>query len=205
MNEPRSSFTFLFTDVEGSSRLWEEDPGAMALALARHDTLLGEIFSSHGGHVFKMMGDSVCVAFSDPRAAVQSAIDAQHALAAEEWETARPLLVRAAIHRGPAEQRNADYFGPTLNRTARLLARGHGGQTLLSRAAHDELQLPSGVTLRDLGERRLRDLTLPERIFQVVAPGLRADFPPLRSLEVLPNNLRRSSPVSSAARTTCMT
>ncbi len=189
MSNPAAYFTFLFTDIEGSSRLWEENPDAMALALARHDTLLNDIFSQHGGDVFKMMGDSVLVAFQQPSPALQAVIQAQHALLAEDWETKRPLRVRAALHRGPAEQRNGDYFGPTLNRTARLLSAGHGGQTLLSRTAREDLALPDGVALRDLGERRLRDLSRPERIFQLISPGLPADFPPLRSLEVLPNNL----------------
>ena len=158
MPEPRASFSFLFTDVEGSSRLWEENAEAMALALARHDTLLNDLFSGHGGHVFKMMGDSVCVAYAAPAKAVDAAIHAQRALLAEEWETARPLRVRMAIHHGPAEERNADYFGPALNRTARVLAAGHGGQVLLSRAAQEHAALPPGASLRDLGERRLRDL-----------------------------------------------
>jgi predicted ATPase/class 3 adenylate cyclase len=186
---PRPTFTFLFTDIEGSSRLWEQNAEAMALALARHDTLLNDVFSSHGGHVFKMMGDSVCVAFSEPSRALDAAIAGQRALQAEEWEIGRPLRVRAALHRGVAEARNDDYFGPTLNRTARLLAAGHGGQTLLSRAARDGLDLPDGISLRDLGERRLRDLASPEHIYQIVAPGLPAEFPPLRTLEAHPNNL----------------
>jgi predicted ATPase/class 3 adenylate cyclase len=183
------TFTFVFTDIEGSSRLWEESPERMAQALAHHDTLLHDIFSTHGGDVFKTMGDSVLVAFDESGPALHGAIQAQRALLAEEWETSRPLRVRIALHRGPAEQRNSDYFGPTLNRTSRLLSAGHGGQTLLSRAAREDVSLPQGITLRDLGERRLRDLTRPERIFQLVAPDLPADFPPLRSLEVLPNNL----------------
>ena len=189
MSNPASHFTFLFTDIEGSSRLWEEDPDAMASALARHDTLLNDIFASHGGDVFKTMGDSVLVAFRQPNPAVRAVIQAQKALIAQDWETLRPLRVRAALHRGPAEQRNGDYFGPTLNRTARLLSAGHGGQTLLSRTAREDLALPDGVELRDLGERRLRDLSRPERIFQLLAPDLPSEFPPLRSLEVLPNNL----------------
>ncbi|MEQ1859326.1 MAG: tetratricopeptide repeat protein [Chthoniobacteraceae bacterium] len=183
------NFTFVFTDIEGSSRLWEESPELMAQALARHDTLLHDIFSTLGGDVFKTMGDSVLVAFDDSAPALHGAIQAQRALAAEDWETSRPLRVRMALHRGPAEQRNDDYFGPTLNRTSRLLSAGHGGQTLLSRAAREDLALPQGITLRDLGERRLRDLSRPERIFQLIAPGLPDEFPPLRSLEVLPNNL----------------
>ncbi len=189
MTDNRSLFTFLFTDVEGSSRLWEEDSDAMAAAMARHDTLLSEVFSGHGGHVFKMMGDSVCVAFTRVEAALSAVIDAQRSLVRESWETPRPLRVRAALHKGAAEMRNSDYFGPTLNRTARLLAAGHGEQTLLSRAAQENLALPDGVSLRDLGERRLRDLISPEHVFQLLAPGLREDFPPLRSLEALPNNL----------------
>jgi predicted ATPase/class 3 adenylate cyclase len=184
-----STFTFVFTDIEGSSRLWEESPETMALALARHDTLLHDIFATHGGDVFKTMGDSLLVAFEDSGAALFAAVQAQRALLAEEWETARPLRVRAALHRGPAEQRERDYFGPTLNRTSRLLSAGHGGQTLLSRAAREDIALPDGISLYDLGERRLRDLMRPERIFQLVAPGLPTEFPPLRSLEVLPNNL----------------
>jgi predicted ATPase/class 3 adenylate cyclase len=184
-----STFTFVFTDIEGSSRLWEESPETMALALARHDTLLHDIFATHGGDVFKTMGDSLLVAFEDSGAALFAAIQAQRALLAEEWETARPLRVRAALHRGPAEQRNTDYFGPTLNRTSRLLSAGHGGQTLLSRAAREDISLPEGISLHDLGERRLRDLARPERIYQLCAPGLPSEFPPLRSLEVLPNNL----------------
>ncbi len=189
MSDQRALFSFLFTDIEGSSRLWEENADTMAMALARHDTLLNDVFSGHGGHVFKMMGDSVCVAFSRDSAAVSAIIDAQRTILTEEWETAKPIRVRAAIHKGVAELRNGDYFGPTLNRTARILAAGHGGQTLLSRAAKENLALPEGASLRDLGERRLRDLASPEHIFQLVAPGLRVDFPPLRSLEVLPNNL----------------
>ena len=184
-----SQFTFVFTDIEGSSRLWDEHPETMALALARHDTLLNDIFATHGGEVFKTMGDSVLVAFADRAPALLAVIQAQRALLVEEWETPAPIRVRAALHRGPAERRNGDYFGPTLNRTARLLSAGHGGQTLLSRSAHEEMPVPEGVAFRDLGERRLRDLARPERIFQLLAPGLPADFPPLRSLEVLPNNL----------------
>ena len=185
----QTQFTFVFTDIEGSSRLWEEYPETMALALARHDTLLNDIFSTHGGEVFKTMGDSVLVAFEDSAPALSAVIQAQRALLVEDWETPAPIRVRAALHRGPAERRNGDYFGPTLNRTARLLSAGHGGQTLLSRSAHEDVSAPDGVAFRDLGERRLRDLARPERIFQLVAPGLPADFPPLRSLEVLPNNL----------------
>lgn len=188
---PTGHITFVFTDIEGSSQLWEKFPQAMAASLARHDRLLREVFTGHRGHVFKTMGDAFCVTFADAADAARAALMAQRRMAAETWEVTGPLRIRIAVHSGEAEERDGDYFGRTLNRVARLLAAGHGGQTLFSRATAERLaqELPPDVSLRDLGERRLKDLTLPERIFQLVAPDLRADFPPLRSLEVLPNNL----------------
>jgi predicted ATPase/class 3 adenylate cyclase len=191
MQPPTGDLTFLFTDIEGSSQLWEKHPHAMAQALARHDELMRGIFGDHGGYVFKTMGDAFCVAFGNPLAAASAALAVQRRLADETWGETGPLRVRMALHSGEAEQRDGDYFGRTLNRVARLLAAGHGGQTLFSHNTADRVRehLPDGVSLRDLGERRLKDLNRPERIFQLVAPGLRADFPALRSLEVLPNNL----------------
>jgi predicted ATPase/class 3 adenylate cyclase len=191
MQPPTGDITFLFTDIEGSSQLWEKHPQAMARALARHDALMRATFVEQGGYVFKTMGDAFCVAFGSPLRAAVAALAAQRQLAAETWEETGPLRVRMALHSGEAEERDGDYFGRTLNRVARLLAAGHGGQTLFSRvtAARTVEHLPAEVSLRDLGKRRLKDLDQPERIFQLVAPDLRADFPPLRSLEVLPNNL----------------
>jgi class 3 adenylate cyclase len=187
----RRSFTFLFTDIERSSELWEKHPQAMGRALDGHDRLLRDIFTEHRGHLFKSMGDAFCVAFESASDAVRSTIAAQRALADKAWEDIGPLRVRMALHNGEAELRDSDYFGPTLNRVARVLSAGHGGQTLLTRSVADSIRvwLPSHVSLRDLGERRLRDLSFPERIYQLVVEGLPADFPPLRSLEVLPNNL----------------
>jgi predicted ATPase/class 3 adenylate cyclase len=184
-------FTFLFTDIEGSTRRWESHPDEMRGALARHDALVRSAIGGAGGRVFKAIGDAFCAAFPSPAAAVGGALAVQRALAAESWSAPGPLRVRAAIHMGAAEERDDDFFGPALNRVARLLSAGHGGQTLLSRAAADAVAdaLPSGASLRDLGERRLKDLAKPERIFQLDAADLPADFPPLRTLDARPNNL----------------
>ncbi|HRI15203.1 MAG TPA: adenylate/guanylate cyclase domain-containing protein [Verrucomicrobiota bacterium] len=185
------SVTFLFTDIERSSILWEMHPQAMGRALAQHDAMMRAVFAEHRGYVFKTMGDAFCVAFGNAGDAVVAAVEAQRRLTAAVWEETGPLRVRMALHTGGAEQRDGDYFGPTLNRVARVLSAGHGGQTLLSSATADRvrLEISPDMTLRDLGERRLKDLSRPERIFQVVVRDLPAEFPPLRSLEVLPNNL----------------
>ena len=146
------------------------------------------------GYVFKTVGDAFCAAFPAAPEALQAAYAAQMALAAEAWETEKPILVRMALHTGVAEERGGDYFGPPLNRVARLMSAGHGGQTLLSLAAQQLVgnALPPEVTLRDLGERRLKDLSRPETVFfRCFTRALPAEFPPLRSLDnpALPNNL----------------
>ena len=184
-------FTFLFTDIEGSTKLWEQFPAAMQAALARHDAILRDCITTNRGHVFKTVGDAFYAVFDDARAALDAAIAMQRALCAETWDALDALKVRVALHAGAAEERDADYFGPTLNRVARILAVGHGEQILLWRAARDlvSARVPDGITLRDLGEHRLKDLVRAEHIYQLSVPGLRADFPPLRSLDTLPNNL----------------
>jgi predicted ATPase/class 3 adenylate cyclase len=185
--------TFLFTDIEGSTKLWERDPEAMKTALAAHDEMMRRAIGAHGGHVFKTMGDAFYAVFASTRDALAAALDAQRDLLAHPWAGIGPIRARMALHIGPAEERDGDYFGPTLNRVARILAVGHGGQTLLSQAVHalvDESR-PTDVAFRDLGAHRLRDLHRPEHIFQVIAPGLTVEFPPLRSLDALPNNLPR--------------
>jgi predicted ATPase/class 3 adenylate cyclase len=191
MNPPTGTITFLFTDIEGSSRLWEQHPEAMRAALQRHDAVLRAAMEGHHGYVFKTVGDSFCVAFDRAGDAVAAAAHAQHALHEEEWTETGPLKVRMAVHVGAAELRDRDYFGNSLNRVARILAAGHGGQVLLSLPVEELVrdQLETGVMLRDLGERRLRDLTRPEHLFQLVLAGLPSEFPPLRFLEVTPNNL----------------
>ena len=189
---PTGTVTFLFTDIEGSTTRWEQQRQAMQAALARHDAILHAAIQAHGGHVFKTMGDAFYAVFAAAPDALHAALAAQRACAAEVWpaETG-PLPVRMALHTGATEQRDGDYFGPPLNRVARILAAGHGGQVLLSAATQELVrdQLLPSTELRSLGEHRLKDLIRPEHIFQVVAPGLSADFPPLKTLDNRPNNL----------------
>jgi predicted ATPase len=170
--------TFLFTDVEGSTRRWEADADAMRAALVAHDRVLRKAIEAHGGFLFKHTGDGVCAAFGSPKAAVVAAIAAQRAL---------ELPVRMGLATGEAELRDGDYFGAVLNRAARVMAAGHGGQILL---AESTAGLLSGVDLVNLGPRRLRDVPMPIGVFQVRAAGLRAEFPPLRALDTTPGNLR---------------
>jgi predicted ATPase/class 3 adenylate cyclase len=191
---PTDSVTFLFTDIEGSTQLWEQHPEAMKAALARHDAILRAAIENHHGRVFKTVGDAFYAAFSKAPEALAAALAAQRALHAEVGQAVEdgPIIrVRMALHTGAADERDGDYFGPSLNRVARLLAIGYGGQTLLS-AVTDELvraHLPSDVTLRDMGEWRLKDLTRLEHIYQLIVPDLPADFPPLKALETLRTNL----------------
>jgi predicted ATPase/class 3 adenylate cyclase len=188
---PTGTVTFLFTDVEGSTKLWERYPHAMQAAIARHDEILREVMDSSGGYMFKTVGDAVCVAFSSTPHALEAALAAQRALLSEEWAKTGPLRVRMALHTGSADERDGDYFGPPVNRVARLLSAGHGGQVLLSTATQELVRdaLPEGTKLRDLGERRLKDLFRPERVFQLISPDLPATFPPLKSLDARLNNL----------------
>ena len=175
---PSGVVTFLFTDIEGSTRRWEADADAMRAALAAHDAVLREAIEGHGGFLFKHTGDGVCAAFASGRSAVDAAVAAQRAL---------ELPVRMGIATGEAELRDDDYFGVVLNRTARVMAAGHGGQILL---ADSTAGLLGGVDLLDLGPRRLRDLPTAVGLFQVRATGLGTDFPPLRTLDASPGNLR---------------
>ena len=170
--------TFLFTDIEGSTRRWEADAESMRAGLAAHDEVLRRAIEVHGGWLFKHTGDGVCAAFASPGSAVDAAIAAQREL---------ELPVRMGLATGEAELRDGDYFGAVLNRAARVMAAGHGGQILV---AESTAGLLGGVDLVDLGPRRLRDLPTPVGVFQVRAAGLRTDFPPLRALDVSPGNLR---------------
>jgi predicted ATPase len=164
----------------------------MKAALARHDALLRTGIETNQGYAFKTFGDAFCAAFANPHNALNAALSVQLALQSESWPAEIGLLrVRMALHTGIAEERDGDYFGPPLNRTARLLAAGHGGQTLFSLATQELVrdQLPEGASLLDLGEHRLKDLFRPERVYQLIAPGLPAQFPPLRTLDAKPTNL----------------
>ncbi|MDT5014885.1 MAG: hypothetical protein QOD39_1045, partial [Mycobacterium sp.] len=178
---PSGVVTFLFTDIEGSTRRWETDADAMRAALAAHDKVVRSAIEGHGGFLFKHTGDGVCAAFESPKSAIEAAMAAQRAL---------ELPVRMGLATGEAELRDGDYFGTVLNRAARVMAAGHGGQILV---ADSTGTLLSGVELENLGSRRLRDLPNPVGVFQVRAPGLRADFPPLRTLDARPGNLRAAA------------
>jgi class 3 adenylate cyclase len=188
---PIGTVTFLFTDIEGSTRLWEQHPQAMETALARHDALAADLIGQHGGTLVKHRreGDSLFALF--PRAVEALTAALQRAFMAESWPGAVPLQVRIALHTGDAVLRDGDYFGPAVNRSARLRAAAHGGQALLSAATQVLVRgyLPEGVELRDLGQCRLRDLARAERVFKLVHPDFPADFPPLRGLDAGANNL----------------
>ncbi|MEZ4480323.1 MAG: adenylate/guanylate cyclase domain-containing protein [Dehalococcoidia bacterium] len=177
MGRPTGTVTFLFTDIEGSTRRWEEQTAEMREALAQHDATLRSAVESHNGWLFKHTGDGILAAFASPKEAVLAAIDAQRALS---------LPVRMGITTGEAESRGHDYFGPALNRAARIMAAGHGGQVLL---AQSTASLVDGVDLLDLGEHRLRDLSRPQLLYQLRAEGLKDSFPPLRTLNEAAGNL----------------
>jgi predicted ATPase/class 3 adenylate cyclase len=188
---PQGTLTFLFTDIEGSTQRWEENPQAMHAELQRHDALLREAVVAHRGVIFKTVGDGIHAVFVRAADALAAALAAQRALVAEPWRLVEPLRVRMALHTGVAEERAGDYFGPPLNRVARLLAAGHGGQVLLSHVTQELIrdELPSDLELRDLGIHCLKDLTYPEHIFQLIAPDLPANFPALRTLATCHTNL----------------
>lgn len=182
--------TFLFTDIEGSTRLWEQDSAVMRGALASHDAALEDAIGDNGGRVFKNTGDGLLATFARPAAAILAAVGGQRALASDDWESPYRLRVRMAIHTGEAEQRQNDWFGPALNRTARMLDAAHGGQILVSAAAANLAPpLPDPIGLLDIGEHRFRDLAKPEIVHQVTHPELATDFPPLLSLEAYSTNL----------------
>jgi predicted ATPase/class 3 adenylate cyclase len=183
--------TFLFTDIEASTRLWEEHPEQMAAALARHDSILNEAISQAGGSVLKTTGDGMIAVFGSVGDSLEATIKAQTALTSEPWEATGPLRVRMGVHSGDTENRDGDYFGPAMNRTARIMAAGHGGQVLLSAVAAELADdgLPSGAVLRDLGIHRLKDLTLAEHLYQLVHDDLQSEFPALRTLDVRPHNI----------------
>ncbi len=190
---PSGTVTFLFTDIEGSTRLWESQPEQMALALRRHDGILRNAIESAGGYVFKTVGDAFCASFWTAPSAVQAALLGQQAMGAQDWPTSRPIRVRMGLHTGTCEERDGDYFGPTVNRAARLEAVAHGGQILLSGVTAELVsdELPVGASLRDLGLHRLKDLGRAEHVFQLDHGSIDVAFPPLSSLDnpELPNNL----------------
>ena len=187
---PSGTVTFLFTDIEGSTTLWERYPEQMRSAFARQEAILRETVARHGGYAYKMIGDAFQVAFETAPAALCAALEVQQRLKEEPWGQT-PIRVRMALHSGVTEERGDDYVGPALNRVSRLISAGSGGQVLLTQATCELVRddLPCGASLLDLGEHRFRDLIHPEHIFQLEAPGLEADFPPLKTLDAFPHNL----------------
>jgi TolB-like protein/class 3 adenylate cyclase/Tfp pilus assembly protein PilF len=181
---PSGTVTFLFTDIEGSTQLWETQREAMTEALSRHDTLLRQCIESRGGHIFKTGGDAFCAAFATAAGAVEAALAGQRTLGRERWPVAAVIRSRMALHTGSAEMRDGDYFGAPLNQVARLLAVAHGGQTLLSEITRDLCRdrLPAETTLKSLGEHSLKDLARRETVFQLCHPDLPPAFPPLKTL-----------------------
>ncbi len=179
--------TFFFTDIEGSTRLWEQFPDPMQAAVSRHDAILRAAIERHRGQVYRTAGDSFCASFANAFDALSAAVDAQRALFVEPWGETGPLRARMAIYTGEAEPRDGDYYGQCLNRVARLLSAGHGGQVLFSTSTLEAVgdQFPQGTIWRDLGEYRLRGVIRPEHAYQLIIQGLPADFPPLRTLESL--------------------
>lgn len=178
--------TFLFTDIEGSAKLWENTPETMKVALQRHHEILQKAISANGGTVFQIVGDAFCAAFPTVLAAVAAAVTIQQELQREQWDLPFPIRVRIGIHTGEAERTSNDNYasGPTLNRVARILNAAHGGQILLSLAAKDLVKdsLPANTELRDMGEHYLKNLMYPEHLFQLNIAGLASDFPPLNTL-----------------------
>jgi predicted ATPase/class 3 adenylate cyclase len=188
---PSGTVTFLFTDLEGSTRLWEQHPEAMKQALARHDDLLTAAVDAHHGSVVKSTGDGLYAVFETADAGIAAAVAGQQALLAESWGPIGAIRVRMGLHAGVAEQRGDDYFGPALNRAARLMGVAHGGQVVCSQATADLVRdsLAAPLDLVELGRHRLRDLSRPEVVFQVNHPDLPSDFLPLRTLDAFPGNL----------------
>ena len=188
---PEGDVTFLFSDIEGSTRMLGQRPALYAAALLRHDDIMREAIEHSSGVIFETVGDAVYAAFSDPVSATAAALAAQLALGREHWGELGSLRIRIALHGGPVERRRDHYFGAPLYRCARLMSIGHGGQTLLSRMTAEAVadSLPPEAGLRPMGTHRLKDLAEPEVVFQLTHPGLGSVFPPLRSLAPAANTL----------------
>lgn len=186
-----SMYVFLFTDVESSTRLWEQFPTEMRAALAQHDEILRTCIDVARGEVIKTTGDGLLAVFDSASGCVAACLAMQRTLDGQAWDLPEPLRVRMGVHVGEAERRGGDLYGSAVNRAARITAAGHGGQVLLSGRAADAARdaLPAGVELRPLGTYRLKDLTQPEDLYQLVHPDLRAEFPPLATIDARPNNL----------------
>ena len=190
---PDGVVTFLFTDIEGSTRLWEETPDSMMAAIRQHDEAIEETVQAHGGIPVRPRGegDSRFIVFSSAVDALRGSAEMQRQLATLISVTPKPLKVRASLHTGEADLQLGDYYGSDVNRAARLRAIAHGGQTVMSGSTWELVQdqLPEGVTITGLGQHRLKDLTRPEHVYQINVTGLDHTFPPLTSFNLVVNNL----------------
>ncbi|MDP3983886.1 MAG: adenylate/guanylate cyclase domain-containing protein [Acidimicrobiia bacterium] len=190
----RDMWTFLFTDIEGSTRLWEKHQDVMAAALELHDAILSQAVVTNGGRVFKHTGDGMAASFSSPAEATRAAVAAQRSLAKASWPLPMGLRVRMGLHTGEATERDGDYFGTSVNKAARLMGVGHGGQVLLSETTDSMLDHSTEWSLREMGQHRLWDFSEPLRVDQLLIDGLQTDFPPLRTLDAFQSNLPRNLP-----------
>ncbi|MGZ9235638.1 MAG: adenylate/guanylate cyclase domain-containing protein, partial [Anaerolineales bacterium] len=189
---PLGTVTFLFTDIEGSTRLLQHLGDKYTMVIMEHDQLLRDVWQKHHGSVVGTQGDSFFVAFPRAVDGINAAVQAQRSLAAHPWTDGVNVRVRMGLHTGePQISASENYVGIDVHRAARIAAAAHGGQVLISQATHDLVskELPEGVTLRDLGEHRLKDLRQPKHLYQLVIADLPSDFPPLKSLDASPNNL----------------
>jgi class 3 adenylate cyclase len=190
-NLPSGTLTFFFSDIEGSTRLLEALGDRYSPLLERHRSIVRAAFGRDGGQEVNTQGDSFFAVFPEARAAIAAAVEIQRAMGAEPWPDGTPIRIRIGLHTGQARLVAGDYVGLDVHRAARIMAAAHGGEIVASAATcHDTGDdVTDGIRLRDLGEHRLRDLSAAERLYQVMADGLEADFPPLRTLDRTPNNL----------------
>jgi len=188
---PTGILTFLFSDLVESTVLWEKYPKAMQAALSRHDDILKNSILQHGGKIVKSTGDGILSVFASPTEALLAAIAAQNSMQSEAWHDTDPLMVRIGLHTGKAQYRQGDYYGSSVNRAARLMSIGHGGQILLSQATRELVKedLPEGILVEDLGSHTLKGLIQPEQVYQILIPGLLIEFPPLKTIVDRLNNL----------------
>ncbi len=199
---PTGTVTFLFTDIEGSTRLLQQLDDRYASVLMECRGLLRAAFQQWHGHEVDTQGDSFFVAFARATDAVSAAVNVQRVLFSHPWPEEGVMRVRVGVHTGEPSLVSADYIGLDVHHAARIMSTAHGGQVLLSQTTRDLVQydLPDGVSLRDLGEHRLKDLQRPSHLFQLVIAGLPTDFPPLKSLDAHPNNLPlQPTPTAPAA------
>jgi len=188
---PTGTVTFLFTDIEGSTRKWQNWPHKMKVALKLHDEILQKAIEHNGGWVFKTVGDAFCAAFHTAMDCINCALAVQQSINIEKWDLPEKIKVRMSIHTGEAIERNRDYYGPALNRVARLESLAYGGQVLMSLVTAELIRdmIPEPLNIQYMGDHRLKDLTRPEGVYQLTHPDIPIEFPPIKSLDSHPHNI----------------